>query len=116
MEAMTPADLHALVLTFPETATGTTHGRPSFKAAGKFFTRLRSEDDSVVVHVDSLDHRDMLMEAEPATFHITDHYRNYPIVLARLASVDPVWLRKTLEERWLKIVPKTVSKTWVPIA
>jgi hypothetical protein len=113
---MTPTDLHALVLSFPETETGTTHGMPSFKAAGKFFTRLRPEDDSVVVHVDSLDHRDMLMEAEPATFHITDHYRGYPIVLARLASVDPAWLRKTLETRWRKLVPKTVSKTWVPIA
>ena len=111
---MTPADLRALVLTFPETEVGTTHGKPSFKAAGRFFTRLRPEDDSVVIYVDSQDHRDMLMEAEPATFHITDHYRGYPIVLARLASVDPVWLRKTLEKRWLKIVPKSVSKTYSP--
>jgi len=113
---MTPADLHALVLTFPQTETGTSHGRPSFKASGRFFTRIRSEDDSVVVYVDSQDHRDMLLEAEPATFHITDHYRNYPIVLARLASVDPIWLRKTLEKRWLKIVPKSVSKTYVAAA
>ena len=111
---MTPADLRALVLTLPATEVGTTHGKPSFKAAGRFFTRLRAEDDSVVVYVDSEDHRDMLMEAEPSTFHITDHYRGYPIVLARLASVDPVWLRKTLEKRWLKIVPKTVSKTYTP--
>ena len=111
---MTPSDLRALILTFPETEIGTTHGRPSFKAAGRFFTRIRAEDDSVVVYVDSLDHRDMLMEAEPVTFHITDHYRNYPIVLARLASVDPVWLRKTLEKRWLKIVPKSVSRTCIP--
>ncbi|WGM31286.1 MmcQ/YjbR family DNA-binding protein [Brevundimonas sp. NIBR11] len=107
---MTPAELHTLVLAFPETETGTTHGWPSFKAAGKFFTRLRPEDDSVVVYVDSEDHRDMLMEAEPETFHVTDHYRGYPIVLARLATVDPVWLRGALEKRWLKLVPKRVSK------
>jgi hypothetical protein len=111
---MTADDLHALVLSFPATETGTTHGWPSFKAAGKFFTRLRPEDDSVVVHVDSLDHRDMLMEAEPETFHITDHYRGYPIVLARLTAVDPAWLRKALESRWLKLVPKSVSKAYVP--
>jgi len=113
---MTPSDLRALVLTFPETETGTSYGRPSFKAAGRFFTRVRPEDDSVVVYVDSLDHRDMLMEAEPDTFHITDHYRGYPIVLARLSSVDPVWLRKTLEKRWLKIVPKRLSKTYTPVS
>ncbi len=109
---MTPADLRALVLTFPETEVGTSYGKPSFKAAGRFFTRIRAEDDSVVVYVDSADHRDMLMEAEPATFHITDHYLGYPIVLARLATVDPMWLRKTLEKRWLKLVPKRLSKAY----
>lgn len=50
----------------------------------------------------------MLMDAEPATLPITEHYRGCPIVLARLASVDPVWLRRMLEKSWLKIVPKTV--------
>lgn len=111
---MTSHDLHALVLAFPATETGTTHGSPSFKAAGKFFTRLRAEDHSVVVYVDNLDHRDMLLEAEPATFHITDHYRGYPIVLARLASVDPVWLKNAFEKRWLKLVPKGLSRTYSP--
>lgn len=113
---MTRAELDALILSFPTTETGTTHGWPSFKAAGKFFTRLRAEDDSVVVHVDSQDHRDMLMEAEPETFHVTDHYRGYPIVLARLATVDAGWLRKVLEKRWLKLVPKSVSKSYTPSA
>jgi len=109
---MTPAELHAMILAFPETQTGTSYGMPSYKAAGKFFTRLRSEDDSVVVYVDSLDHRDMLIEAEPQTFHITDHYRGYPIVLARLETVDPDWLHRALEKRWLKIVPKRLSKPY----
>jgi hypothetical protein len=113
---MTHAELEALVLAFPETQEGTSYGQPSFKAAGKFLTRLRSEDNSVVVFVDSLDHRDMLMEAEPRTFHITDHYRGYPIVLARLATVDREWLRRTLEQRWLKIVPKRVAKAYTPAA
>lgn len=113
---MTFDELYALVLAFPETETGTSYGHPSFKAAGTFFTRLRAEDDSVVVYVDSLDHRDMLMEVEPETFHITDHYRGYPIVLARLASVDADWLRGALEKRWLAIVPKRVAKAYLPPA
>lgn len=110
---MTADELSAIALSFPGAETGTTHGWPSFKAAGKFFTRIRAEDDSVVVYIDSEDQRDMLMEAEPETFHITDHYRGYPIVLARLATVDPAWLRAALEKRWLKLVPKSVSKTYV---
>jgi hypothetical protein len=107
---MTPDDLKALVLSLPETAEGTSYGHPSFKVCGKFLTRLRAEDDSVVVYVDSLDQRDMLMEAEPETFHITDHYRNYPIVLARLNRVDPVWLSSALTRRWRAIVPAKVAK------
>ena len=97
---MTYEDFKALVLSLPETAEGTSYGHPSFKTCGKFLTRLRSEDDSVVVYVDSLDQRDMLIEAEPETFHITDHYRNYPIVLARLTAVDPVWMMSALSRRW----------------
>ena len=31
----------------------------------------------------SFDEREMLMEAEPETFHITAHYKDYPSVLAR---------------------------------
>jgi hypothetical protein len=107
---MTPDDLKALVQSLPETVEGTSYGRPSFKTCGKFLTRLRTEDDSVVVYVDSLDHRDMLIEAEPTTFHITDHYRNYPIVLARLGRVDPAWLRSALTRRWRVIVPAKVAK------
>lgn len=108
---MTAEELHGLILSFPATEPGTTHGWPSYKAAGKFLTRLRAEDDSVVVYVDGPDHRDMLMEAEPETFHITDHYRGHPIVLARLSSVDPDWLRARMEARWRKLVPKSLSWT-----
>lgn len=107
---MTPDDLKALVLSLPETVEGTSYGHPSFKTCDKFLTRLRAEDDSVVVYVDSLDHRDMLIEAEPDTFHITDHYRNYPIVLARLGRVDPVWLRSALARRWRAIAPRKLAK------
>lgn len=109
---MTPDDLKALVLSLPETGEGTSYGHPSFKTCGKFLTRLRAEDDSVVVYVDSLDQRDMLMEAEPETFHITDHYRNYPIVLARLSTVDPAWLRSALTRRWSAIVPRKLAKAY----
>ncbi len=56
------------------------------------------------------------MEAEPETFHLTDHYRTIRSCWRVLATVDPVWLRRTLEQRWLKLVPKRVSKDYAPIA
>ena len=81
---MTRDEIRALVLALPETEEGTSWGYPSFKAGGKFLTRVRDEDDSIVVYVPSIDERGMLIEAEPQTFHLTDHYRSYPIVSARM--------------------------------
>lgn len=109
---MTADEVRALVLRLPETAEGTSYGHPSYKLRGKFFTRLRAEDDSLVIYVDSLDQRDMLIEAEPATFHLTDHYRSHPIVLARIASVDPTWLKSALENHWRRRSPKRAVSAW----
>jgi hypothetical protein len=64
---------------------------------GKFFTRLRREDQSVVLTGISMDEREMLMEAEPATFHITAHYKDYPSVLARIETLHPGSFRNFLE-------------------
>jgi hypothetical protein len=104
------AQLRKIALSFPAASEGTSYGRPSFLIAGKFFTRLRSEDDSLVLVVGSIDERDMLHESDPALFHITDHYRNYPAVLARRTVIDTATLRGMLERRWRAIVPKKLMK------
>ena len=84
---MTCEEVKAIVLAFPGVEEGTSYGQPSFKAYGKFFTRLRRDDQSVVLSGVGFDEREMLMEAEPATFHFTAHYKDYPIVLAKIASL-----------------------------
>ena len=63
------------------------YGRPSFLVNKKFFTRLRREDDSLVLLEVPFDEREMLIEAEPQTFQFTAHYKDYPSVLTRLASL-----------------------------
>lgn len=107
---MTREEVHALITALPLVEEGTSWGMPSYKAAGKFLTRIRAEDDSLVVYLDSIDERDMLIDAEPDTFHLTDHYRSYPIVLARVASVDPEWLKVRLTARWRRLVPARARK------
>ena len=104
------ADLRTIALSFPGSSEGTSHGKPSFLVAGKFFTRLRSEDDSLVLVVGSIDERDMLLESDPVLFHITDHYRNYPAVLARRTVIDAATLRTMLERRWRVMAPKKLVK------
>ena len=48
----------------------------------------------------------MLMEVDPATFHFTAHYKDYPAVLARLDGLQVDQLRGFLDRRWRKIAPK----------
>jgi hypothetical protein len=107
---MTLEEMREIALSFPGATEGTSYGRPSFLVNKKFFTRLRREDDSLVLLEVSFDEREMLMEAEPATFHFTAHYKDYPAVLARMASLHPGSFRNFLERRWRKIAPKKLVK------
>ena len=51
-------------------------------------------------------------KADPETFYITDHYRNYPMVLVRLARVDRDELRDLLVEAWRPLAPKRAVAAW----
>ena len=86
---------------------------------GKFFTRIRDEDDSIVLTDVSFDEREMLMEAEPQTFHLTPHYKDYPVVLARTLQRDSadVWalccaLTAMLTRIWRRKAPKKLVKAF----
>ena len=109
---MTKDEMEAIVLAFPGAAKGTSYGKPAYLVDGKFFTRLRRQDASLVLMEVSFDEREMLMEAEPGTFHITPHYKDYPSVLARMESLHPGSFRNFLERRFRKIAKKAVLKAW----
>ncbi|HLZ82565.1 MAG TPA: MmcQ/YjbR family DNA-binding protein [Caulobacteraceae bacterium] len=109
---MTEEEMRRICLSFPGVTEGTSYRQPSFLVNKKFLTRLRAEDNSMVLLEVSFDEREMLMEAEPATFHFTAHYKDYPAVLARLERIDPGSLRNFLERRWRKVAPKAVIKAY----
>lgn len=109
---MTEVEMRAVILAFPGAEDGTSNGQPSFKVRGKLFTRLRAEDASLVLSEVGFDEREMLMEAEPATFHVTPHYKDYQIVLARIETLDPGALRGLLERRWRKLSTKAAVRAY----
>lgn len=109
---MTEDEMREIVLSFPGVVEGSSYGKPAFLVNKKFFTRLRRDDASLVLLDVSLDEREMLMEAEPKTFHVTAHYKDYPAVLARIATLHPGSFRNFLERRWRRIAPKTLVKTY----
>src|ERR1700738_509802 len=105
---MTEAEMREICLSFPGASEGTSYGRPAFLVNRKFFTRPRAEDDSLVLMGVGFDEREMLIEAEPATFHFTAHYKDYPCVLARIGDLHPGSFRNFLERRFRKIAKKSV--------
>ncbi len=109
---MTCEEAHALILGFPGVTEGTAWNHPAYRVAGKFLTRLREEDDSLVLLGIGFDEREMLMEADPTVFHLTDHYRNHPCVLARIGPLDAAALKAMIERRWRAQAPKAMVKAY----
>jgi hypothetical protein len=94
-----------IMLAFPGVEEGPCYGTPGFRVRGKFLARLR-DDDTVLVVKCGDDERDFRMRIDPHTFFITDHYRGYPTVLVRLASVTLDDLREVFETAWRNHAPK----------
>jgi hypothetical protein len=107
---VTAAQLKKIALSFPEAHEKPSYGKPSFFIAKKFFMRLRAEDNSLVLVVDGIDQRDMMLELDPKTYHITDHYKDYPAVLVRMERITLDELRLMLERRWRAIARKNLLK------
>ena len=103
---MTLEEMREIALGFPGCTEGQSYGAPAFLVNKKFFTRLRRDDASLVLMEVSFDEREMLIEAEPQTFHFTAHYKDYPAVLARMATLHPGSFHNFLDRRWRKIAPK----------
>jgi hypothetical protein len=84
------------------------YGQPSIKAFGKFLTRFKEDDGSIVMPRIHFDERDMLMETQPDVFYITDHYRNFPSVLMRLSAADAASVEAMLRRRWRELAPRKI--------
>jgi len=95
----------------PEVEEGIWFRTPALKVRGKSFVRLKEDGESVVFLLESVDEQEFLVRAQPELYFITDHYRGYPAVLARLAKLRVAECRRRLEQGWrLKAPRKLVAK------
>jgi hypothetical protein len=83
-------------LALPKAEEGISYGTPALKVKGKLFVRLREEGDVIVLKM-PFELREGLLADDPETYFITDHYREYPCVLVRLAKVAEPALRELLQ-------------------
>ena len=109
---MTWDDVVALASVYPGVTPAVSYGTPSLKVGAKLLTRLRNEDESIVLQDVAFDERDILIESDPEIFHLTPHYRDHLIVLARLPPLEEGRLRPFLVRRWRNIAPRTLVRSF----
>ncbi|HEY2010281.1 MAG TPA: hypothetical protein VGH23_14925 [Rhizomicrobium sp.] len=73
--------------------------KPAVFLHGQFLTKVHDKEEAMTLRVSSMEMRDMMLEAEPELFYITDHYRNFPFILARLSALTPKVLKEILVGR-----------------
>ncbi len=88
-----------IALSFPGVEEGTSYGTPAFKVRRKFMLRLKEDGENIAIKIDFAA-RDVLMDSDPETFFITDHYRDYPAMLVSLARVRREDLQMLVEGAW----------------
>jgi len=98
------AEVQRMLRKLPDVVEGRSYGMPSFLLNGRFLARFRDGDTVLVVQLATIGERDVLMELDPRAFFFTEHYRNYPAVLVRLAEVPPALLSDVLRESWSHVV------------
>ncbi len=90
----------------PEVAEDLWFRTPALKVRGKSFVRLKEDGENVVFMLESVDEQEALCEAMGDVYWITDHYRGYPAVMARLATLTEAECRLRLERAWRLKAPK----------
>jgi hypothetical protein len=97
-------------LELPEVAEDIWYRTPALKVRGKAFVRLKEDGESVVFMLESVDEQQFLIAARPDLYFITDHYRGYPAVLARLAALTAAECRLRLTNGWRLKAPKSLTR------
>jgi len=98
----------AAALRLPGMEEGASYSTPAVFVRKKLVARLKEDGETVAVRVDFLD-RDVLLEADPAAFYLTDHYRAYPWILMRLGAVQKAVALRLLDQAWRLAAPAALS-------
>jgi hypothetical protein len=112
---LTRAEARKIALAVEGASEGPYFGKPAVFVAEKFLTRVHTKEEAMVLAVGSMEMRDMMLEAEPKLFYVTDHYKKFPYLLARLSKLDKTTLKELLSARLVLIEAKTKKKRAAPV-
>jgi hypothetical protein len=97
----------------PDVEVTTTWRQLTLKVRGRMFACMAShksaEPHTLVVMMD-FDDRNALIEDDPDTYYLKEHYLNYPCVLVRLERIGPDALKDLLAGAHRFVCAKTKRK------
>jgi hypothetical protein len=99
-------EVRRIALSWPEVEDATSYGTPALKVRKKMLVRLKEHGDSLVMPGVPQDEREMLVDRRPRLFYVTDHYRDYPIVLIRLSKARLADIEPFLRRQWRTLASK----------
>jgi hypothetical protein len=108
---VTWATVRKLALAFPGMTEETSYGDPAFLLEGKFFSRFHPKERGLVVYA-AEPLRDALLAGRADVYFTTDHYRNYPYVLARLDRLPRAELASLFEEGFRAKAKRRTVAAW----
>ena len=102
----------ALAKRFPGVELGTSYATPAIKVKGKLMARLRTEAEGWLAIRCEFLLRDILLNAQPKVFHLTDHYRDHPFILVDLTKITKRALLDVLEQGWRMSASKKLLREY----
>jgi hypothetical protein len=103
---MTFTMVRAIGAKLPGVEVGTAYGAPALKLRGNLMaciaTNKAAEPNTLVVRM-GIEERDALIEDDPATYYLKDHYRNDDVVLVRLSKVSKDAMGDLLQNAWRRV-------------
>jgi hypothetical protein len=113
--SLTAAQARKIALSFPGAQERVSQGGPEIRIGGDFFVRIGTrEPDTLMLRTETIDERDAMIAAEPRLFYITEHFKSYRGLLARLSALNAKTLRALLKQRCAAITPPKQPKMGKP--
>jgi len=113
--SMTAAQARKIALSFEGAVERYSQGGPEIRVGDDYFVRIGTrEPDTVQFKLESFEERDAMIAAEPHLFYITDHWKGYKGLLARLSALDAPTMRALLKQRLRTIEASSKPKRKPP--
>lgn len=95
----------------PGIEESTSYGTRAIKVKGKLIVRLKEDDETIVLKM-SFVVRDLLLHEQPDVFFLTDHYKDWPMVLVRLKTAKKKQLAELVESAWRENAPAKLLREY----